>query len=55
LRDEYFSSLLGGVGEASRENEFLVCDEIRDNIYYLMTLGERGIRLVESIFGESNG
>ncbi|WP_340529832.1 hypothetical protein [Cupriavidus necator] len=32
--------------------EFAVCDEIRDNVYYLMTLGVRGIRLVEAILGK---
>ncbi|MGD7159258.1 radical SAM protein, partial [Ralstonia pseudosolanacearum] len=39
-------------GEAEFTDAFSVCDEIRDNVYQLMSLGERGVKLTEYIFGK---
>ncbi|MHA6822815.1 radical SAM/SPASM domain-containing protein [Ralstonia pseudosolanacearum] len=39
-------------GEATSTDAFSVCNEIRDNVYHLMSLGERGVKLTEYIFGK---
>ncbi|WP_197339634.1 hypothetical protein [Ralstonia solanacearum] len=39
-------------GEENLNDAFSVCDEIRDNVYNLMSMGERGVKLTEYIFGK---
>lgn len=39
--------------EECANGQFSVCDDIRELIYYLMSLGDRGVKLAEAFYGKS--
>lgn len=49
-RADYADLASGDLGFAK---EFSVCDDIRDNVFYLMSLGQRGVALTRTVFGQS--
>ncbi|PVY69374.1 MoaA/NifB/PqqE/SkfB family radical SAM enzyme [Cupriavidus alkaliphilus] len=48
-RGDYADLAAAGLDSAE---EFSVCDDIRDNIVYLMSLGQRGVALAATVFGQ---
>lgn len=48
-RADYADLVAGGLDSTK---EFSVCSDIRDNVFYLMSLGQRGAALTRTILGQ---